>query len=354
MRLAVIAFPDVGNVELATFAEERGFDSFYVGENPLMWSDSMVALALASQRTERIRLGSAVAITGLRHPATLAQSMATLNLLAPGRVTCGVGTGNSAMRVLGQNPMGLRAYEDYVSALAPLLRREEAEAGGRVLAHMMPPERGYVSFDPRIPLYVSGFGPKTMAIAGHYGDGILSYLGGTPAMVNSAWEPIEAGAAAAGRKIDRAKFFTSSMLMICVTEPGEDADSPRIREQAGPVAMLSVHYCYEQQKQLGTPPPPFMEAFWDDYVATVEEVPVERRGLRIHLGHGEWVPEEDLRFVTRDLLEGTCMIGPPEQIAAQLKALETADLDEVAINPSPDTAREVLGAIADKVMPLLV
>jgi alkanesulfonate monooxygenase SsuD/methylene tetrahydromethanopterin reductase-like flavin-dependent oxidoreductase (luciferase family) len=171
--------------------------------------------------------------------------------------------------------------------------------------------------------------------------------------VNGAWEPIDAGAAAAGRTIDRSEFFTSSMLMICVTEPGEDADTPRIREQAAPVSMLTVHYLYEQHRQLGTPPPPFLESIWDEYVATVEQVPKERRGLRIHLGHGEWVPDEDLRFVTRELIEATTMIGSPEAIAAQLKALETANLDEVAINPSPDTAEEVLGAIADKVMPLL-
>lgn len=358
MRLALIAFPDVGDPELAAYAEQRGFASFYVGENPLMWSNPTAALALAAQRTERIRLGTAVTISGLHHPASAAQAVATLNLLAPGRISCGVGTGNSAARVLGQDPMGVGAYERYVAVLAALLRGEEAvvDAGGeseRVLEWMMPAERGYAAFEPRVPLYVSAFGPRTMKIAGHYGDGILSYLGATPEQVASAWEPLEAGAAAAGRQLDRSEFFTSSMLMLCVLRDGEDVESPRIRAQAGPVAMLSVHYCYEQHKQLGTPPPPFMEGIWEQYVAAVEAVPPARRGLRIHRGHGEWVPPEDNRFVTPEILEGTCLIGSGPELAAQLKALESADLDEVAINPSPDTAREVIDDLAEQVLPLL-
>jgi 5,10-methylenetetrahydromethanopterin reductase len=218
---------------------------------------------------------------------------------------------------------------------------------------MTPPERGYARFEPRVPLYVSAFGPRTMAVAGRYGDGILSYLGGTPEMVASAWEPLEAGAAAAGRDLDRRKFFTSSMMMICVLRDGEDVESPRIRAQAAPVAMLTVHYCYEQFKQLGTPPPPFLEGIWEEYVATVEAVPLERRGLRIHRGHGEWVPDEDQRFVTSELLLSTCAIGTGAEIAAQLRSLRTADLDEVAVNPSPETARELIDDIANHVLPLL-
>ena len=47
------------------------------------------------------------------------------------------------------------------------------------------------------------------------------------------------------------------------------------------------------------------------------------------------------------------MIGSGAEIAAQLRSLETADLDEVAINPSPDTGREVIDDIAREVLPLL-
>ena len=357
MRLALITLPDVDDVELASFAEEHGFGAFYVGENPLMWSSSAVALALAAQRTERIHLGSGVAIAGLHHPAATAQAMATINRLAPGRVSCGVGTGNSAMRVLGRDPMSVRAYERYVAVLAALLHGEEATVGEgeeeRVLSWMVPAERGYASFDPPVPLYVSAFGPRSMAIAGRYGDGILSYLGATAEQVEAAWEPLEAGAAAAGRTLDRETFFTSSMLMMCVLRDGEDPDSPRIRAQAAPVAMLTVHYCYEQFKQLGTPPPPFLESIWDEYVAAVEAVPTARRGLRIHRGHGEWVPEEDRRFVTTELLQSTCMIAPGAEIAAQLRSLATANLDEVAINPSPETSREVIEDIHREVLPHL-
>ncbi len=357
MRFGTIDLPNVADTELATFAEELGFDTYWVGDNPMMWSDPFMTLALAAQRTERIRLGAGVAVTGLRSVPTVAQAMASLNLLAPSRVVCGVGTGNSAMRVLGHRPMLQRHYDDWVRALKPLLAGDEATLrwNGKETAihHLMDLERGHFSFDPPIPLYVSGFGPKSLATAGRYGDGIVGFLGGSPEAIDATWKLVENGAESVGRTIDRSEFFACLMTMICVLRDGEEVDSPRIREQAGPVSMFVVHYSYEQYRERGTPPPAFMEDFWDEYVAMIDQVPEDRRHLRIHQGHQSWLPEDDGRFVTRDLIEGTCIVGTPEELAAHIEMLESAGIDEVAVTPAPDTARDVLRDLSELVMPLV-
>src|SRR5207244_3588313 len=114
-------------------------------------------------------------------------------------------------------PMLQRDYEDWVRALEPLLSGGEATLrwNGRETAvhHLMDLERGHFSFDPPIPLYVSGFGPKSLAIAGRYADGIVGYVGGTPQEIERTWELVEAGAQTVGRTIDRSDFYACAMTM---------------------------------------------------------------------------------------------------------------------------------------------
>jgi len=55
--------------------------------------DSMTLLAAAAGATQRIRIGTSVLLPGLRHPALLAKTIATLDFVSNGRVTIGVGFG---------------------------------------------------------------------------------------------------------------------------------------------------------------------------------------------------------------------------------------------------------------------
>ena len=66
----------------------------------------------------------------------------------------------------------------------PLMRGEEAlMAHGDdeiPIRHIMP-DKGFVNFDDPIPLYVSGFGPKSLGLAGQFGDGAVLGLVANPA-----------------------------------------------------------------------------------------------------------------------------------------------------------------------------
>ena len=123
-------------------------------------------------QTTRLRLGPGTAICGTRIAPVHASAMATLNRLAPGRVHLGIGTGNTAMRTMGQPPMRIAAYDDYLRVLSGLLRGEVVDYtfNGvtrpiKILMH----DKEYMSLEPRIPLYVSGFGPRAMELAGRTG-----------------------------------------------------------------------------------------------------------------------------------------------------------------------------------------
>src|SRR5256885_10237237 len=86
-------------------AEGLGYDSVWVTDSQMIFSDCYAVRALAARQTRRSRLGPGTAISGTRIPPVHVAAMATLNRLAPGRVHLGIGTGNTAMRTMGQRPM---------------------------------------------------------------------------------------------------------------------------------------------------------------------------------------------------------------------------------------------------------
>ena len=92
-------------------AEEVGASHFGVGDGPLLFSDPYQYLALASRETSRIKLGTWVTNPLTRIAPVTANSIATLNALAPGRVFVGMGTANNALRSMGNRPATMQQLE---------------------------------------------------------------------------------------------------------------------------------------------------------------------------------------------------------------------------------------------------
>src|SRR5207248_10545111 len=94
-------------LEFSILAEEVGLDSVVVSDHFQPWRHtdghapfSFAWLAALGERTKRVRLGTSVVTPTFRyHPAIVAQAMATLGCLYPGRVFLGVGTGESMNEV---------------------------------------------------------------------------------------------------------------------------------------------------------------------------------------------------------------------------------------------------------------
>lgn len=347
---------DIGDIEYAVLAEQLGYSSFWVADSQMLWSDCYATLALVADRTERIRIGTGVAVAGSRPAAVTAAAHATINRIAPGRVFCGIGTGNTAMRIMGHRPISIAEFDEHLASLRLLLDGAEADVhwrGATAPAHHLMPDTGFVAFHPRIPMYVSAFGPKALAVAARHGDGLITSLSPRPASVRSARRRLDEAAGAVGRQLTRAAFPVSTLTTIVVLEAGEAADSERAKRDAGAFAIASLHYVYEQWRQYRRRPPPHVAAVWDDYCAVLADVPTERLHLRIHEGHNCWVVPEEERFVTAELLDATCLIGTAEQLAHRLRELDDAGLDEVILLPPLEAKERVLRSVAEQVMPLL-
>jgi len=85
-------------VDLGVLAEELGFDSLWVGDSLLARPrhDPLMLLAALSQRTSRVRLGTACLVVTLRDPLYLAMAWSTIDQLSGGRTVLGACAGNAA------------------------------------------------------------------------------------------------------------------------------------------------------------------------------------------------------------------------------------------------------------------
>jgi alkanesulfonate monooxygenase SsuD/methylene tetrahydromethanopterin reductase-like flavin-dependent oxidoreductase (luciferase family) len=188
-------------------------------------------------------------------------------------------------------------------------------------------DKEYMNLQPRIPLYVSGFGPKAMELAGEFGDGLVFAIPPRGVPVADALELARRGAARAGRTLDG--FRNCALTNIALLEPGEAADSDRVIGAIGPNVMASVYYFYDEVHERGVDPPPFLRPIWKRYCALVEATPPGHRHFRTHEFHYTHLHPGEAELIDADLIRATCLVGEPEELVERIRDLERQGLQEL-------------------------
>ena len=116
-----IAVGHISAVDFAEHGERLGFTRCWVPDTPLIRSNLFATMAAVAVKTKTIKIGSGVAVCGMRLAVDAANGIASINVLAPGRTFAVIGAGNTAMRMLGQRPTGARALREYVRVVKGLL-----------------------------------------------------------------------------------------------------------------------------------------------------------------------------------------------------------------------------------------
>lgn len=169
-------------LNVARAAEEAGLPELWLWEDCFAEGGiSCAAAALAA--TDRLRVGIGLLPVPLRNVALMAMELATLERLHPGRLLPGIGHG--VLDWMGQ--AGVRAaspltlLREYGGALRALLDGESVTMTGRYVALDRVQLRHPTA--TRVPLLVGAEGPKTLALAGEIGDGVIFTGGTTPAQL---------------------------------------------------------------------------------------------------------------------------------------------------------------------------
>lgn len=337
----------------AKLAEECGFSHVWISDTQMMAGDPYICLALAAQQTTRVKLCTGVAVIGTRIPPVTANSIATLNQLAPGRVVLGVGAGNSAWRAMGMAPRSLHELREQVRVIRGLLQGEEVDyqhGKDRRAIRFFHQEHGFLNTRDAVPIHIAANAPKAMALAGEIGDGFITSRTNSLAGWQDAWSRVSQGAIRAGK--DPTMLYTTLLTTTCLLRPGESYDSPRVKAEAGPWAMLAMHALYERVQNPAATPEAIRPIF-SEYAVFVDQQrhrAGERYYLELHDGHGLYLRPEEARFVTPEVVRATTMTATPEELVERLHALEAAGVKQVAWLPAMGTFKNFVREFADKVM----
>lgn len=324
-----ISVSQIGEVDLAVRAEEVGYDFVWVWDSPMIRSNLWSVLTLVADRTSTIRLGPGVAIPGLRMAPVTANAIATINALAPGRTFLGLGTGNTALRTMGQLPMKVADYAEHIRVIKGLLEGDTVDYTANGITHpirFQSLDLEHIDIENHIPIHVGGFGPRAQALAGELGDGLITGLprGGR---VGESLANVAVGAERAGRSLDG--FETTALVNMLLLQAGETLESPRVVEEVGSSLMVNIHYMYDRYLEVGAEPPPYVEPIWERYVAFRTERDARRDHTEAHGSHYGHLDPDEAPFVTPEMIRTFCIAGHGPEIVEQLRALEAEGLDGI-------------------------
>ena len=357
MKFSVTIDPNINDWDIVRYAEELGFDRAWVPDSQMIWSDCYALMALAATNTKRIEIGTGVAIAGTRIAPVTAHSIATINQLAPGRIFLGIGTGHTAMRVMGQNPLPVGEFREYLRVLRGLLSGEAVDytyRGRTKEIQFLHRERYYLNLDNKIPIYVAANGPKACEATGAYGDGWIT-IGDAGDEISSRLEQIHGGAQTAGRTLDDS-FQTSFLTAPCILRNGDKLTDDRVINEVGSWVTTELHFFYEIWKKAGKKNdmiPKHFENIWDDYLERVNKfsLPENARFRQVHLDHATHIVPEERRFVTPEAIKACCFVGTPDEIIERIKEKEKNGVKEINIMPSSESQRKVYRDFMELVIP---
>jgi coenzyme F420-dependent glucose-6-phosphate dehydrogenase len=314
-----------GPVDLLRFsrrAEEIGLEIVAVSDHFQPWRHhgghdpaALTWLGAAAVATERAVLGTSVLTPTLRyHPTIVAQSFATLGLLAPGRVFLGVGTGEAMNETpaTGQEFPGRKERRRRLAEAIDLIKRLWTEERVDFEGDYYRTSKATVYDRPEepVPIYVAASGPLAAKLAGRVGDGFICTSGKDPALYDELLGKVVEGAEAAGR------------------------------DPAGIRRMIEVKVCYDRDAQFA------VEActWWAALALTPEEKegvedPIEME--RLADAHADRAPS---RFIVSN---------DPEEIAAGIRRYADLGFDELVLHAPGEDQLRFLDEFAEDVLPLL-
>src|ERR1700731_4053137 len=351
MQFAIAIPTDADSWRVVRRAEELGFARAWFYDTQMLSADPFVAMAAATIKTTKIRLGTGVLIPSNRIAPVTANAFASLNKLAPGRIDFGIGTGFTGKRAMGLGAVKLADMEEYVRVVMALLRGETVQTEivrKQRLIRLLNPELGLINTRDPIGLWVAASGPRARSLTAKLGAGWIAtagdVAGGAAAMaaLQGRWR-------AAGQEAEslEAVVLTGGAIL----EEGEPADSPRAVAQAGPRAAMLLHRAADAALAglpMMAPMPPAVDAAVTGYVEAARQFrPQGAHYLENHRGHLMFVKPEERRFVTAELIAATTITGSEAEIKNRIAGFAEAGYSEVAIQivPGQEHAIEDWGRI---------
>ena len=240
----------IADWEIIKDLENLGYDAAWVPDTQMMWSDCYSTMALAAQNTSKIKIGTGVAIAGTRIAPTTAAAISSINTIAPGRVFLGIGTGHTAMRVMGQDPLPVKEFREYLKVIRAMLSNQETDFTYRNKTTSIVWQdhgSGFRNTEDKIPIYVAANGPRALRTAGMYGDGLCSIFNEQKEILDFNLKMVNEGAKIANRELNN--YHTVTLTNAVILRAGESLGDERVKEMAGSWVVTALHFGHHEKNR---------------------------------------------------------------------------------------------------------
>lgn len=315
-------------VDLAVQAENLGFTYGWTFDSHVLWQEPYVVYSQMLSATKRMTVGPMVTNPGTRDWTVTASLFATLNDMFGDRTVCGIGRGDSAMRVIGNKPANLATLSESMSVIKGLAEGDEVEFNGTT--QQFPWAKA-----SSLPIMMAAYGPKALRLCGTQADGFILQLA-DPQIAAWTIAAVKQAAEEAGRDPES--------IHICVAAPAYVGDN--------------IEHQRDQCRWFGGMVGNHVADLVERYGADTDLVPkaltdyIEGRKGYDYSGHGK-AGHDHTDFVPDEIVERFCILGTEEQHIARLEELRDLGVDQFAIYLMHDQKDETLNAYGQRVIPHL-
>jgi probable F420-dependent oxidoreductase len=317
-------------VDLMVRAEGLGFSHGWTFDSHVLWQEPYVIYPRILERTSRMVVGPMVTNPGTRDWTVIASLHATLDEQFGHRTICGIGRGDSAVRVQGRPPTTLARLEAAIGVIRDLAAGRSVDLGGtQVQIPWVAPGV------PELPVWMAGYGPKALDLVGRCADGFILQLA-DPYLVEWTVKTVRSAAEAAGRD--------PAAITICVAAPAYVGDD--------------LAHARDQCRWFGGMVGNHVADLVTRYGAESAAVPAELTGyIKGRAGydyshHGR-AGNRTTDFVPDEVVDRFCLLGPPAAQLDRLAGLRALGVDQFAIYAMHDAREATIEAYGESVIPHL-
>ncbi len=316
-------------VDLAQRAEQLGFDYVWTFDSHILWEEPYVIHSAILAATRKVIVGPMVTNPATRDWTVTASVFATLNEMYGNRTVCGIGRGDSAVRVTNGAPTTLTTLRDAIDVIRELANGRDANYHGSTL-------RFPWGAKSSLEIWVAAYGPRALQLAGEVGDGFILQLA-DPDIARWMIAAVRRAAADVGRDPDA--------LTFCVAAPayvGEDLAHQR--DQCRWFGAMVGNHIADIVARYGDDPSTTIPSTLTDYVAQRPGYDYNEHG-RAGNTHADFVPDA--------VIDRFCLFGPPAAHIERLQELREMGVDQFAVYLQHDAKATTLEAYGETIIPAL-
>jgi len=312
---------------LAKLAEQHGFSHVWTFDSHLLWQEPYVIYSQILAETNRVIVGPMVTNPATRDWTVTASLYATLNEMYGNRTICGIGRGDSAVRVTNGAPTTLKTLRESIHVIRELANSRSVEYNGATL-------RFPWSSGSTLEVWVAAYGPLALKLTGEVGDGFILQLADLDI---AEWMigTVRKAAADAGRDPMSVKFCVAAPMYV-----GNDWE--HMRNQTRWFGGMVGNHVADIVSKYGADSS--VPKALTDYIKAREGYDYNQHGLSGNT-HANFVPDE--------IVDRFCLLGSTDDHIAKLTALKELGVHQFAGYLQHDNKEETLRSYGETVIPAM-